>query len=100
MNDERYKWRTNGIIRSLCIRKFYEGYPRIYASWLQTSSVWVLKEWKGKKFEYAVNTDSPPPLSIFPNNWTVCTTEFGGVIFNFVHIVLGIMFEEAPESIR
>ena len=44
----------------------HEGYPRIYASLLKESSVWVLKSAKVKSFEYAVNTDSPPLSVFFP----------------------------------
>ena len=55
----------NDISRSLCIREFHKGYPRIYASLYQESSVWVLEARKSKSFEYAVNTDLPPPLSVF-----------------------------------
>ena len=47
---EWYKCRINGIIRSLCIRKFHKGYPRIYASMYQESSVWVLEVRKSEKF--------------------------------------------------
>ena len=32
------------IINSLDIREFCKGYPRIYASWIQESSVWVFKK--------------------------------------------------------
>ena len=54
------------IFRSLLIRELYEGYPRVYASLLKESSIWVLESEKLKSFEYAVNIDSPPPLVFFP----------------------------------
>ena len=38
---------------------------RIYASLFHKSSVWVLEARKSKSFEYAVNTDSPPPSQYF-----------------------------------
>jgi len=44
----------------------YEGYPRVYASLLKESSVWVLESEKVKSFEYAVNIDSPPLSVFFP----------------------------------
>ena len=58
-------WRINGIIRSLCIRESYEGYPRVDTSQLQQSSVWVLVNGKVKSSQSDLNTDSPPPSQYF-----------------------------------
>ena len=46
-----------------------------------------------------MDTDSISPITynFFLSNWTICTKDFWGVMFKFVHNVLGIMFEEAPE---
>ena len=49
----------------MCIREFRKGYPRIYASLVQESSVFILEARKSESFEYTVNTDSPPPSQYF-----------------------------------
>ena len=52
--------------------------------------------------ENLIETDviSPSTSTFVLSNWTMCTAYFWGVMFNFVHTTLGIIFEEALESTR